>query len=71
MTVKEFKEKVYVDYKEEIDKIIEESKEERPEGTWQADIGVATDMFLTKVENGDEYPELKAAIEELRKEIVG
>lgn len=71
MTVAEFKAKVYRDYKEEIDKISEESKETRPEGEWQADIGVATDMFLHKVENSEDYPELKAEIEKLREEIVG
>ena len=69
MTVREFKEKVYEDYKEEIDKISEESKETRPEGDWQADIGVATDMFIHKVETTEEYPDAKIKIAELKAQI--
>lgn len=71
MTVREFKEKIYEEYKKEIDKISEASKEERPEGTWQADIGVATDMFIQKAETTEEYPEAKEKIAELRAQIDG
>ena len=69
MTVKEFKGKVYEEYTEEINKISEGSKETRPEGEWQADIGVATDMFIQKVETTEDYPEAKARIAELRTQI--
>lgn len=69
MTVREYKSKVYEEYKEEIDKISLESKEERPEGIWQADIGVATDMFITKVLNSDYKPEAKAKIVEWKAQI--
>lgn len=72
MTIKEFKEKVYAEYTEEINKISEESKKVNEDGTtWQADVGVATDMFIAKVENTEEYPEAKERIAELKSEIDG
>lgn len=49
MTVKEFKETVYEEYKEEINLISKASKTE----DWQADISVATEMFITYVENAE------------------
>ncbi len=49
MTVREFKEKVYEEYKEEINLISKASKTE----DWQADISVATEMFITYVENAE------------------
>ena len=72
ITVSEFKEIVYKEFKEEIDAIVKASKKEE----WKADIGVATDMFLTNIENNGNYPyvnhekalvritELRALIEE-------
>lgn len=70
MTIREFKEKVYEEYGEEINKISEESKKTNEDGTtYQADIGVATDMFIAKVENTEEYPEAKVRIAELKSEI--
>ena len=74
MTIKEFKDKVYEEYKTQIDLISEVSKETRPEGEWQADIGVATDMFINYVENTEKsvfvkVPEAKARIAELRAQI--
>lgn len=72
MTIREFKEKVYEEYGEEINKISEESKKVNEDGTeWKADIGVATDMFIAKVENTEEYPEAKERIAELKAEIDG
>ena len=70
MTIREFKEKVYEEYGEEINKISEESQKVNEDGTeWRADIGVATDIFIAKVENSDEYPEAKERIAELKAEI--
>lgn len=72
ITVREFKEKVYEEFKEEINLIVKASEKEN----WKADIGVATDMFLTNVENNGQFPyvnkekalaritELRALIEE-------
>lgn len=67
MTVSEFKEKVYEEFKEEINAIVKASEKE----DYKADIGVATDMFLTNIENNGEYPyvneeKAKARIAELR-----
>lgn len=52
ITVSEFKEIVYKEFKEEIDAISKASEKEE----WKADIGVATDMFLTNIENNGNYP---------------
>jgi len=72
MTIREFKEKVYEEYGEEINKISEESKKVNEDGsTWQADVGVATDMFINKVETTDEYPKAKERVAELKAEIDG
>lgn len=60
MTVREFKEKVYEEYKAEIDLISENSKKDG----WQADIGVATDMFLSSVEANPANPFLKVGTAE-------
>ncbi len=49
MTVREFKEKVYEDYKEEINLVSKASETEN----WKADISVATEMFITYVENAE------------------
>ena len=54
MTVREFKEKVYEEFKDEINLISKASIDE--EKNWQADVGVATDMFLTNIENEGTYP---------------
>ena len=67
ITVKEFKEKVYEEFKEEINAIVKASEKE----DWKADIGVATDMFLTNIENDGNYPyvnveKAKVRITELR-----
>ena len=67
VTVKEFKEKVYEEFKEEINAIVKASEKE----DWKADIGVATDMFLTNIENDGNYPyvnveKAKVRIAELR-----
>lgn len=67
ITVSEFKEIVYKEFKEEIDAISKASEKEE----WKADIGVATDMFLTNIENNGNYPyvnveKAKARIAELR-----
>ena len=70
-TIREFKEEIYKEFGEIINKISEEAKEVRPEGEWKPDIGVATDMFITKVENSDEYPEAKARVAELKAKING
>lgn len=72
ITVSEFKKMVYEEFKEEIDLISKASEKEN----FKADIGVATDMFLTNIENNGNYPyvnhekalvritELRALIEE-------
>lgn len=72
ITVREFKEKVYEEFKDEINAI---SKASDKDG-WKADIGVATDMFLFNIEEDGNYPyvnkekalariaELRALIEE-------
>lgn len=67
ITVSEFKDKVYEEFKEEINAIIKASEKEE----WKADIGVATDMFLANIENDGNYPyvnkeKAKARIAELR-----
>lgn len=73
MTVREFKEKVYEEYKEEINLISKASKDE--ERNYQADIGVATDMFINYIDNNEgkglfvDVDKAKARINELRKKI--
>ncbi len=73
MTVREFKKKVYEEYKEEIDLISKASIDE--ERNWQADIGVATDMFIDYIDNTEEkglfvnVGSAKAKIAEWRKEL--
>ena len=67
ITVSEFKEIVYKEFKEEINAIVKASEKE----DFKADIGVATDMFLTNIENSGNYPyvneeKAKARIAELR-----
>lgn len=67
ITVSEFKKMVYEEFKEEIDAISKASEKE----DFKADIGVATDMFLTNIENNGNYPyvneeKAKARIAELR-----
>lgn len=67
ITVSEFKEIVYKEFKEEINAIVKASEKE----DFKADIGVATDMFLTNIENNGNYPyvneeKAKARIAELR-----
>lgn len=67
ITVSEFKQKVYEEFKEEINAIVKASEKE----DFKADIGVATDMFLTNIEENGNYPyvneeKAKARIAELR-----
>ena len=67
ITVSEFKKMVYEEFKEEIDLISKASEKEN----WKADIGVATDMFLTNIEENGNYSyvneeKAKARIAELR-----
>lgn len=71
ITVKEMKEKIYEEYKKQIDLISEASAKETSEGPYKADIGVATDMFITYVDNHEEsvfvdVPKAKARFAELR-----
>ncbi len=76
MDVKGFKNQLYREYKEEIDLISKASIDE--ERNWQADIGVATDMFINYIDNVDLDKEekglfvnihkAKERITELRKE---
>lgn len=54
LTVAEFKKEVYKEFTEEINLISKNSVEVRPEGEHKADIGVATDMFLSYIENTTE-----------------
>lgn len=70
MTIKELKDKIYEEYKKEIDMISENSKRE----DWQADIGVATDMFISFVDNTEvsifvDVAKAKAKLAELRAQI--
>lgn len=65
-TVADYKKAVYEEYKEEINLISKASEKE----DWKADIGVATDMFITFVENATEsifvnVPKTKAKLAEL------
>lgn len=70
LTVREFKKAVYEEFKEEIDLISKASEKE----DWKADIGVATDMFISYIENATEnifvnVPKAKEKIAELRSRI--
>lgn len=52
ITVREFKEKVYEEFKEEINLIVKASETE----IWKADVSLATDMFLSNIENKGQFP---------------
>lgn len=70
MNRKEFYEKIYGEYKGEIDVIVKASEKEN----WKADIGVATDMFIKFIDNEANsifvnVPKAKAFIEAARKEL--
>lgn len=65
--VRKYKEQVYLEFKEEINLI---SKASEKNG-WKADIGVATDMFISFIENAKEsvfvnVRKAKARIAELK-----
>ena len=65
-TVADYKKAVYEEYKEEINLISKASEKEN----WKADIGVATDTFITFIENATEsifvnVPKAKAKLAEL------
>ena len=65
-TVADYKKAVYEEYKEEINLISKASEKEN----WKADIGVATDQFITFIENATEsifvnVPKAKAKLAEL------
>ena len=67
ITVSEFKKMVYEEFKESIEAIVEATKRE----DWKALPDIATDMFLTNIENNGNYPyvneeKAKARIAELR-----
>ena len=69
-TVAEFKKAVYEEFREEINLISKNSEK----GNWKADIGVATDMFITFIDNAAEsifvnVPKAKEKIAELRSKI--
>ena len=65
-TVADYKKAVYEEYKEEINLISKASEKEE----WKADIGIATDKFITFIENATEsifvnVPKAKAKLAEL------
>ena len=65
-TVADYKKAVYEEYKEEINLISKASEKEE----WKADIGVATDKFITFIEDATEsifvnVPKAKAKLAEL------
>lgn len=65
-TVADYKKAVYEEYKEEINLISKASEKEN----WKADIGVATDKFITFIENATEsifvnVPKAKVKLAEL------
>ena len=65
-TVADYKKAVYEEYKEEINLISKASEKEN----WKADIGIATDKFITFIENATEsifvnVPKAKAKLAEL------
>ena len=69
-TVADYKKAVYEEFKDEIDLISKAFEKEN----WKADIGVATDMFISYIENATEnifvnVPKAKEKIAELRSKI--
>jgi hypothetical protein len=65
-TVADYKKAVYEEFKDEINLVSKNSEKEN----WKADIGVATDMFITFIENATEsifvnVPKAKAKLAEL------
>lgn len=65
-TIADYKKAVYEEYKDEINLISKASEKEN----WKADIGVATDKFITFIENATEsifvnVPKAKAKLTEL------
>lgn len=69
-TVADYKKAVYEEYKEEINLISKVSEKEN----WKADIGVATDMFITFIDNATEsifvnVPKAKTRLAELKAKI--
>lgn len=69
-TVADYKKAVYEEFKEEINLVSKNSEKEN----WKADIGVATDMFITFIENATEsifvnVPKAKAKLAELKAKI--
>ena len=54
MKVKEMNEKIYEEFKKQIDLISEVSAKETEAGPYKADIGVATDMFINYVKTHEE-----------------
>ena len=69
-TVADYKEAVYEEFKEEINLVSKNSEKEN----WKADIGVATDMFITFIENATEsifvnVPKAKTRLAELKAKI--
>lgn len=69
-TVADYKKAVYEEFKEEINLVSKNSEKEN----WKADIGVATDMFITFIENATEsifvnVPKAKTRLAELKAKI--
>lgn len=69
-TVADYKKAVYEEFKEEINLVSKNSEKEN----WKADISVATDMFITFIENATEsifvnVPKAKAKLAELKAKI--
>lgn len=65
-TVADYKKAVYEEYKDEINLVLRASEREG----WKADIGIATDKFITFIENATEsifvnVPKAKAKLAEL------
>ena len=69
-TVADYKKAVYEEFKEEINLVSKNSEKEN----WKADISVATDMFITFIENATEsifvnVPKAKTRLAELKAKI--
>lgn len=69
-TVADYKKAVYEEFKDEINLVSKNSEKEN----WKADIGVATDMFITFIENATEsifvnVPNAKTKLAELKAKI--
>jgi hypothetical protein len=69
-TVADYKKAVYEEFKDEINLVSKNSEKEN----WKADIGVATDMFITFIENATEsifvnVPNAKTRLAELKAKI--